>query len=189
MNRERIYDFYAKEAEYFRKQSPVPLLAAPVPGLDGGSHGHWGNQNEETWADGRWNQTELGSVLSGVFRGAGVTVPKGVCVRLGEHGELGACFNPETLCYEAVWRGGFVRFSATRHGFLDGLIMNGTAPAPPGGNAARASRSPTAASTGTATAWSSPTGSATRTTSTRPGSRTASSRGPSPRPATSRSPT
>ena len=71
VNRERIYDFYAKEAEYFRTQATVPLLLPPFPGLDGGSHGHWGNQNEDTWADGRWNQTELGSVLCGVFRGAG----------------------------------------------------------------------------------------------------------------------
>ena len=90
------------------------------------SNGHWGNQNEETWADGRWNQTDLGTVLSGVFRGAGATVPKGVCVRLGDKGELSACFNPETLCYEAVWSGGFVKFSATRHGIMDGLIMDGT---------------------------------------------------------------
>ena len=58
VNRERIYDFYAKEAEYFRKQPPVPPLLPPFPGLDGGKHGHWGNQNEETWADGRWNQTD-----------------------------------------------------------------------------------------------------------------------------------
>ncbi len=51
VNRERIYDFYAKEAEYFRKQSPVPFLLPPFPGLDGGIHGHWGNQNEKSWAD------------------------------------------------------------------------------------------------------------------------------------------
>ncbi len=126
VNRERIYDFYAKEAEYFRKQSPVPLLLPTYPGLDGGSHGHWGNQNEESWADARWNNTALGSVLCGVFRGAGVTVPKGICLRLGDHGELCACFNPETLSYKALWRGGFVKFSATRHGFMDGLILNGT---------------------------------------------------------------
>ena len=88
VNRERIYDFYAKEAEYFSKQKgPLPLLPQ-FPGLDGGVAGHWGNQNEDTWADGRWNQTDLGTLLCGIFRGAGVTVPKGVCVRLGEEGEL-----------------------------------------------------------------------------------------------------
>ena len=106
VNRERIYDFYAKEAEHFLKQKgPLPLLP-PFPGLDGGVAGHWGNQNEETWADGRWNQTDLGTVLCGIFRGAGATAPKGVCVRLGENGELAACFNPETLGYEAVWQRG-----------------------------------------------------------------------------------
>jgi putative heme-binding domain-containing protein len=133
VNRDRIYDFYAKEAAYFSRQSIVPALLPPFPGLDGGKDGHWGNQNEQTWADGRWNQTDLGSVLSGVFRGAGATVPKGVCVRLGDRGELAACFNPETLCYDAVWSGPFVKFSATRHGLMDGLIMSGTALPKPAG--------------------------------------------------------
>jgi putative heme-binding domain-containing protein len=125
VNRDRLYDFYAKEADYFGKQPHVPLLLPQFPGLDGGTMGHWGNQNEDIWADARWNQTELGTVMSGVFRRAGVTVPKAVCVRLGEEGRIGVCFNPETLCYEALWAGGFVRFSAVRHGFMDGLIMDG----------------------------------------------------------------
>jgi putative heme-binding domain-containing protein len=130
VNRDRVYDFYQKEAEYFSKQPIVPLLLPQYPGIDNGKFGHWGNQNEETWKDGRWNQTELGTIQSGIFRGAGVTVPKGVCVRLGK---LNVCFNPETLCYEALWSGGFVRFSDVRHGFMDGLIMDGTAlPRPEG---------------------------------------------------------
>jgi putative heme-binding domain-containing protein len=134
VNRDRLYDFYAKEAEYFRSQPVVPPLLPPYPGLDGGRFGHWGNQDEETWVDGRWNQTDLGTVLSGVFRGAGVTVPKGVCVRLGEQGEMAVCFNPETLTYEALWRGGFVKFAPKRHGFLDGLIMDGSPLPRPGGS-------------------------------------------------------
>jgi putative heme-binding domain-containing protein len=125
INRGRIYDFYAKEADYFRKQTPVPLLLPEFHGLDGGKLGHWGNQSEKDWADDRWNRTDLGSVLCGVFRGDGVTVPKGVCIRLGEQGELAACFNPETLSYEAVWRDGFVKFSSVRHGFMHGLILDG----------------------------------------------------------------
>ncbi len=125
VNRDRIYEFYAKEAAHFLKHPNGPSLLPPFPGLDGGKYGHWGNQSEETWADGRWNQTDLGSVLSGVFRSGEVTVPKGVCVRLGERGELAACFNPETLGFDAVWNGGFVKFSATRHGLMDGLIMDG----------------------------------------------------------------
>lgn len=125
VNRDRLYDFYAKEAEYFRKQPLVPHLLPEYPGLDGGRFGHWGNQNEQTWADNRWNNTNLGSLLAGIFRGAGLTVAKGVCVRLGDRQELSACFDPTTLQYAAVWEGGFVKFSAVRHGFMDGLLMDG----------------------------------------------------------------
>jgi putative heme-binding domain-containing protein len=124
VNRDRLYDFYAKEADYFQKH-PGPPLLPEYPGLDGGKYGHWGNQDETTWADSRWNLTELGSVMCGIFRAPGVVVPKAVCLRLGEHGELSACFNPQTLSYEALWQGGFVKFSPVRHGFLDGLLMEG----------------------------------------------------------------
>ncbi|MEO1524746.1 MAG: DUF6797 domain-containing protein [Planctomycetota bacterium] len=121
VNRDRVYDFYAKQADYFRSQTIRPLLITEYPGLDGGDLGHWGNQNDTVWADDRWNRTRLGSVLGGVFRNRGKKVPRGVCVRLGENGKWAACFNPETLGYEAVWRGGFVSFSSQRHGFLAGL--------------------------------------------------------------------
>jgi azurin len=54
-------------------------------------------------------------------------------VRLGDRGELAVCFNTETLCYEALWSGGFVKFSSVRHGLMDGIIMDGTAlPRPEG---------------------------------------------------------
>jgi putative heme-binding domain-containing protein len=125
VNRDRVYDFYTKEAEHFRRLEHRPSLLPPFPGLDGGKLGHWGNQNEDVWRDDRWNKTDLGTLLSGVFHGFGKVVPKGVCVRLGNQRELSACFNPETLCYEAVWRGGFLKFSDIRHGFMDGLRADG----------------------------------------------------------------
>ncbi|MCA9177549.1 MAG: hypothetical protein KDB14_23850 [Planctomycetales bacterium] len=125
VNRDRIYDFYTKQAEHFRTQPAVPMLLAAFPGLDGGQQGHWGNQNEQTWADNRWNDVRLGSVQCGVFRGAGKTVPRAVCVQLGDAGDVFACFNPETLEYEAVWKGEFLKFSGVRHGFLHGVEMAG----------------------------------------------------------------
>ena len=107
VNRDRLYDFYLKEALFFRSQSHRPHLLPAFPGLDGGKLGHWGNQHEETWKDDRWNSTDLGTVLSGVFHGpAGQTVPKAVCTRIGDRGEMAICFNPETLTYDALWRGG-----------------------------------------------------------------------------------
>ncbi len=127
VNRDRIYDFYAKQADHFRQEHHPPHLMTEYPGLDGGTLGHWGNQNEQSWASSRWNETQLGTVQAGIFRGDGVTVPRGVCVRLGDHGELSACFNPDTLTYDAVWKDGFVSFSSVRHGFMHGLQMQGTA--------------------------------------------------------------
>jgi putative heme-binding domain-containing protein len=124
VNRDRLYDFYAKEARHFKGQ-PDAMLLPEFPGLDGTQFGHWGNQGEAAWADGRWNETELGSVQCGVFRAPGVVVPRAVCVRLGDRGELATCFNPESLCYEALWQDGFLQFSSVRHGFLDGLAPRG----------------------------------------------------------------
>jgi putative heme-binding domain-containing protein len=126
VNRDRLYDFYTRQAMHFQKQRPAPLLLSEWPGLDGGRYGHWGNQNEDVWKDGRWNQTDLGSLQCGVFHSGKLTVPRAVCVRLGDHGEMAACFNPDTLQVEALWKGGFVRFSDHRYGFMDGIAPVGT---------------------------------------------------------------
>jgi putative heme-binding domain-containing protein len=132
VNHDRVYDYYTREAEHFRKVRPVPLLLPEWPGLDGGKYGHWGNQSDDVWKDGRWNQTDLGSLQCGVFRAGNRTVPRAVCVRLGEHGELAACFNPDNLQIEAVWKDGFVRFTDHRFGFMDGIRPAGTMlPVPP----------------------------------------------------------
>ena len=105
---------------------PRPSLLTEFPGLDGGILGHWGNQSEPDWADGRWNETDLGTLISGVFRGEGVSAGAGVCVRLGEDQQgLSVCFDTERLNYSRVWSGGFVRFSEVRHGFLQGLSQDG----------------------------------------------------------------
>jgi putative heme-binding domain-containing protein len=121
VNRDRVYDFYTREALHFRGQRPLPLLLPEWPGIDGGAFGHWGNQNDNVWRDNRWNQTDLGALQCGVFRADKLTVPRAVCVRLGDRGELAACFNPDTLQIEALWQGGFVRYSDRRFGFIEGI--------------------------------------------------------------------
>ncbi len=120
VNRDRIYDFYTKQAEYFRSR-PAPMLLSQFPGLDGGNQGHWGNQNEKVWEDDRWNQTVLGSIQSGVFRDGKLSVTRGICIQLGSSSELSCCFDVDTLSYRSAWQGGFVGFSSFRHGFIDGL--------------------------------------------------------------------
>ena len=131
VNRDREYDFYAKESEFFRQMllegERVPPVLMSFKGLDGGEQGHWGNQDEETWKRDAWNQVDLGNMLAGVFRGGGVTAARGIAVRIGENQELACVFNPASLSYEMVWKDGFIKFSDIRHGFLVGIPMNGTA--------------------------------------------------------------
>ncbi len=124
VNRERVFDYYGKQARHFMKQKPLPELIPAFPGLDGGQQGHWGNQNDQvTWKDGRWAASDLGNVFSTVFKGAGVTVPKGVCVRFDDKA---AVFDPETLSFPVVWSGGFIKLNDKRHGFMGGGQMDGT---------------------------------------------------------------
>ncbi len=125
-NRDRIYDFFTKQAEHFRQQQHLAKLLSSSPELDGGQLGHFGNQKEEDWASSRWNETKLDRVQAGVLHvKSEKIIPRAVCVRLGDHNEVSACFNSDTLTYDAVWTDGFVSFSSVRHGFLGGLKMQG----------------------------------------------------------------
>ncbi len=138
VNRDRVYDFYAREAAHFRDMRPMPLLLPAYPGLDGGSFGHWGNQNDEdTWKDDRRNESDPGSVQCWPFAKDTKSriVPRAICLRLGDRGELSCCFNPETLAIEALWSGGFLEFSAFRHGFLAPATPVGTLVDPPAATA------------------------------------------------------
>jgi azurin/sugar phosphate isomerase/epimerase len=123
VNRERTFDFYGKQALHFMKQKPLPALIPPFPGMDGGQQGHWGNQNDQvTWKDGRWAASDLGSVFSGVFKGAGLTIPKAVCVRFEDKA---AVFDPERMAWRLEWSGGFIKLNDNRHGFMAGAPMDG----------------------------------------------------------------
>lgn len=122
VNRERVFDYYGKQALQFMSQS-IPALIPAFPGLDGGQQGHWGNQNDQvTWKDGRFAGSDLGSVFSCVFKGAGLTIPKAVCVR---DGETSYVYDPVHRSIPLTWTGGFVKLSDHRHGFMGGAAMDG----------------------------------------------------------------
>lgn len=134
VNRDRVYDFYAKEALlYMDKPLPAGALLPAYPGLDGGKHGHWGNQNDTvTWRDGRWGAADHGNLFSGVLRDAGQTIAKAVWVR---EGGLNGCFDPGSLAFRVRWRGGFLKIGDHRHGFngaaeVGGEITQRVAPGP-----------------------------------------------------------
>lgn len=46
INKYRLYDFYARQAEYHLGLQEFKPLILPYPGLEGGRRGHWGNTNE-----------------------------------------------------------------------------------------------------------------------------------------------
>lgn len=123
VNRERVFDYYGKQAQHFMKQKPLPALIPAFPGVDGGQQGHWGNQNDQvTWKDGRWAESDLGTLFCGVFKGGGMTIPKAICVR---HADKAAVFDPERMAWRLEWSGGFIKLNDARHGFMAGAPMEG----------------------------------------------------------------
>jgi azurin len=121
VNRDRVFDFYAKQAAAFRGKDAK--LIPGYPGLDGGRQGHWGNQNDAvTWKDGRWNLSDKGVLFSGVFRSGTVMVPKGIAVKKGDEA---ACFDPASLSFPLRWHGDFVKLSAARHGIASNPAIAG----------------------------------------------------------------
>ncbi len=125
VNRNRIYDFYSKQADYFSKQIKRPEWLAPFPGLDGPEFGHWGNQNEESWKGNEWNSVVPGLVQCGTFHADNKSIARAVCFRMGGGRVWSACFNPDTMTYEKLWSGGFLSYSSVRHGFMDGIRLVG----------------------------------------------------------------
>lgn len=126
VNRDRIYDFYTKQATFFSGQVNRPKLLAQFPGVDGATFGHWGNQDEAYWQGEEMNASVQGLVLCNVLVTNPKPIARAVCFRVGPNRAWSACFNPETFAYEKFWTGGFVRYSNVRHGLMDGVRILGT---------------------------------------------------------------
>jgi len=128
-NKERFYDFYAKQAiRYLDPEAVVPDVIADFVGLDGGRYGHWGAQSQKNWRSSRWNLMESGSAVAGAFENNGAgAIPKALCLRLGEEGELSVCVDlAARLTPKALWENGFVAFDVLRFGLLGGLRAAGS---------------------------------------------------------------
>ena len=127
VNQYRLYNFYQRQADYYMSvpDSELPELLPSFPGLDAGKYGHWGKNNQNGHEDGRWNETEIGSMHSHVTNGSakelGVVI-KGVNVKLPDG--LAACFDPDTLNYRAVWKG-WIKFKPRRWGATSGATIKG----------------------------------------------------------------
>lgn len=117
VNEARLYDFYQRQADYYlANPSEVSSIVPAYPGLDAGQHGHWGKHNQNNYQDDRWNAIEPGEHRTTVFKPDGISILKGICIRLGEQRELSACFDPLSLSYRSVWQGGFLKYDPFRWG-------------------------------------------------------------------------
>lgn len=127
VNEARLYDFYQRQADFYLSNSPeMPAVLPAYPGLDSGLHGHWGKHNQNNHVDERWNEAEMGEVVTQVFRhGKELSVLKGICLRLGESRELSACFDPQSLSYRAIWEDCFIKFDGFRWGTSRNASLDG----------------------------------------------------------------
>jgi hypothetical protein len=127
VNSLRIYDFYSRQADYYMAMSPSqwPKHFPAFPGLDGGTHGHWGKYNQNSHQDGRWNDMETGSAVEGIYHHEKTTVVKGVNLRLGDKGQLSTVFDPLNMGYRNTWHNGFVEIDPQRWGVVRGSMQVG----------------------------------------------------------------
>jgi len=95
------------------------------PGLNGGKGGHWGIKNDKDWIDARWNNVDVGPIISCALGVPGGNINKGIAVRLGEKSEAGVCFDGERCGIGAAWTGGFVHFSEKRFGLIEPPVASG----------------------------------------------------------------
>ena len=122
INRDRIYDFYAKQALVFGPQKDKKHIPAFI-GLDSGKGRHWGNQNDkDTWSDGRANEMDFGSMVSGVIRGKGFAVTKGYSINLKD--DVYVIFDAGKNRFVKAWKGKQVSWSPVRFGLIKGLTYN-----------------------------------------------------------------
>ncbi len=90
----------------------------PNPGLDGGLGGHWGIKNDGDWKDGRWNQMDVGSLVSSSLRTPAGLALKSLALRLGDDASAAAAFDTADLAYRVAWTGEFISFDPQRFGVI-----------------------------------------------------------------------
>jgi len=124
INRDRVYNFYAKQARYFGPKKDVKRIPAFI-GLDSGKGYHWGNQNDKvTWQDGRANEMKFGSMVSGIIRGKNFLATKGYSIQLSENTYV--IFDAENKKFVKAWKGDPLSWSPVRFGLIRGLSFKGT---------------------------------------------------------------
>ena len=92
-------------------------------------------QGEGDWADGRWNQVDVGPFMSAAINTPQGRTLKGIAIKVGDTSQATVCFNTELLGYSAAWTEGFLEFDSRRYGLTGStkpkgriLFANGITP-------------------------------------------------------------
>ena len=92
-------------------------------------------QVEGDWADGRWNQVDVGPFMSAAINTPQGRTLKGIAIKVGDTSQATVCFNTELLGYSAAWTEGFLEFDSRRYGLTGStkpkgriLFANGITP-------------------------------------------------------------
>lgn len=122
-NRHRLYNFYDRQAEYYLDGNEAPDILPSFPGIAAGVFGHWGKFSKNSFKDRSWNLMDGGNAVTAVVNAGGKTYPGGIAVNLGD--DYACLFDPETLSYKQLWKGGFVSHGTNRWGLIGGIAADG----------------------------------------------------------------
>lgn len=125
-NESRLYDFYRRQAKHYIDQTSVSDILPAFPGLDGGSYGHWGKNNDMGATDGRWDRLVIGPVLASIVQDEQKIIPKSLSIKLAGEEGLNVVFDSEYNQYRTVWHGGFLDFPEARWGIMGTPLIEGT---------------------------------------------------------------
>ncbi|MEM7600299.1 MAG: hypothetical protein AAF357_02665 [Verrucomicrobiota bacterium] len=129
VNRFRLYDFYTRQAEAMLDLEKRPELLPDYPALDGGHFGHWGAYHKNSYDDQRHNSMATSSAIAAAFNPKGVGKSgkraRVIAFRLGEEGDMACAFDSESMQFQSVWNGDFVRFHPHRWGLGHGMSPQG----------------------------------------------------------------
>ena len=104
--------------------TPRPAASRPAS-APANAGGELPQQEEKDWIDNRWSRTDVGQFLASSLRLPNGTVPKALCIRVGDHDEATVCFDTVNLNLRAGWTGGFLTLDAARFGLLNPPRIDG----------------------------------------------------------------
>ena len=101
------------------RSQPVATASGRKAGEPAVSGREPGSQKEADWADNRWQQTDVGPMLTATLRMPdGATVTRALAIRMPGTPTSAVAYDLSDMSFRAAWRGGFIQFDPTRFGLI-----------------------------------------------------------------------